>query len=206
MIISHKHKFIFIKTRKTAGSSISKILRDYLSPNDIADGDWYDNLKPLNVNYHRHSMEGHQKAKWISKKFPYEWKHYYKFTIERNPWQKAISAYRYYQQINLKNLPKNFTDFLKWEKNKWIPVDWNWYTNNNTVVVDSILAYHNLNKEFGELMNYLQIPYHDNIESTKLKQWNVKNLYSFTNEDNFLIESLFHNEISYFNYQFVEAA
>lgn len=35
MIISHKHKFIFIKTRKTAGSSIELFLSQFCGPKDI---------------------------------------------------------------------------------------------------------------------------------------------------------------------------
>lgn len=36
MIISHKHQFIFIKTRKTAGTSIEAYLRQFLGKNDVA--------------------------------------------------------------------------------------------------------------------------------------------------------------------------
>jgi len=35
MIISHEHKFIFLKTRKTAGTSIELALRQLCGPNDI---------------------------------------------------------------------------------------------------------------------------------------------------------------------------
>ena len=35
MIVSHEHRFIFIKTRKTAGTSIEISLSKYCGPNDI---------------------------------------------------------------------------------------------------------------------------------------------------------------------------
>ena len=35
MIISHEHKFIFLKTRKTAGTSIELALSQLCGPNDI---------------------------------------------------------------------------------------------------------------------------------------------------------------------------
>jgi hypothetical protein len=35
MIISHKHKFIFFKTKKTAGTSIEIALSKYRGPDDV---------------------------------------------------------------------------------------------------------------------------------------------------------------------------
>ena len=40
MIISHKHKFIFFKTRKTAGSSIQVELAKYCTYDDIITGQY----------------------------------------------------------------------------------------------------------------------------------------------------------------------
>ena len=40
MIVSHKHKFIFFKTRKTAGSSIQVALANHCGPDDIITGQY----------------------------------------------------------------------------------------------------------------------------------------------------------------------
>lgn len=45
MIISHKHKFIFLHCRKVAGSSITSLLNPYLGPNDIQVGAWIESIK-----------------------------------------------------------------------------------------------------------------------------------------------------------------
>jgi len=200
MIISHKYKFIFIKTRKTAGSSISNVLRKYLGPNDIADGDWVDGLEPLNVTYDRNSKDGHQTSLWIKKNFPKEFDTYYKFTVERNPWQKVPSGYKFYKKINVKNLPNNITDFLKWEKKKWIPVDWNWYTIKDKIVVDNIIQYDHLHSEFKTIMNRLDIPYQDELSTVKMKSFKTDEVYKLSKEDDKLIKDLFHKEIKFFNY------
>ena len=44
MIISHKHKFIFLHSRKCAGSSMEVALNKYLGPNDIQIGSWTETL------------------------------------------------------------------------------------------------------------------------------------------------------------------
>ena len=40
MIISHRHRFIFLHCRKTAGSSIAELLSRHLGPNDLHLGTW----------------------------------------------------------------------------------------------------------------------------------------------------------------------
>ena len=45
MIISHKHKFIFLHSRKCAGSSMEVALNNYLGPNDIQIGSWTESLR-----------------------------------------------------------------------------------------------------------------------------------------------------------------
>jgi hypothetical protein len=42
VIISYRHRFIFLRTRKTAGSSISAVLNRSLGPRDIQVGGWSD--------------------------------------------------------------------------------------------------------------------------------------------------------------------
>lgn len=45
MIISHRHRFIFIHCRKVAGSSITAYLNQFLGPRDIQIGIWKDTLQ-----------------------------------------------------------------------------------------------------------------------------------------------------------------
>ena len=85
MIISHKYKFVFIKTRKTGGSTIEKILRPLLGKDDVCTGSKRDNTPPLNLPS---GVSGH-KAKPIPKG-------YWSFSIERNPWDKVVSSYYFH--------------------------------------------------------------------------------------------------------------
>ncbi len=100
MIISHTHKFIFIKSWKTAGTSIEAALSEYCSGEDIVtplgdydfnrsgEGEWIH--KSLNAG----DFKQHDYAQTIKDKLPPEiWQTYFKFSIARNPWDRAVSFF-----------------------------------------------------------------------------------------------------------------
>ncbi|MGK0364319.1 MAG: hypothetical protein ACI85O_001376 [Saprospiraceae bacterium] len=120
MIISHKHKFIFIKCRKTAGTSIEMSLSKICGPEDIITPfnpedekkrldlgirgaqnyllpknemplkDWLNFFKKLKQvkKYYNHIS-----AKEVAGLMPDVWNSYFKFTVERNPFDKVVSYY-----------------------------------------------------------------------------------------------------------------
>ena len=72
-MISHKYKFIFVHIPKTAGTSVKTALNTLVNPNEI-----------INV-------EGHEPTKYQ----PYLSLPYTKFTIIRNPWDRAVSSWKW---------------------------------------------------------------------------------------------------------------
>lgn len=108
MIISHKYKFIFIKTRKTAGSSIEKVLLDYIDPTDIFGGMGFEKMDPINCDI----MAEHKDWRWIYKNYPTEWNNYFKFAVERNPWDKAVSFYYWYGILKPGKVKKDLNRLL----------------------------------------------------------------------------------------------
>ena len=123
MIVSHRHRFIFIKTRKTAGTSIEIALSRYCGPDDIltpisdADQVIRDEIGapgPQNHTGPLYRQEPKDIANYLLKRRDKPrtlyWKHqgathlrklvgsdvwdgYYKFAFDRNPWDKVVSAY-----------------------------------------------------------------------------------------------------------------
>lgn len=119
MIISHKHKFIFLKTRKTAGTSFEIALGDICGPKDIvtrismkdeierrknyrgaqnyrlplkiySSKDW----KKLLTEGRFKRFENHDTAeKIVSIIGEKKWNEYFKFCFERNPWDKMVSQF-----------------------------------------------------------------------------------------------------------------
>ena len=121
MIVSHKHKFIFIKTAKTAGTSIEIALSrfcgdgDIITPVSAADERIRRELGfpgPRNFlepfgsygirDLARLALRGKRRPRYfnhiaaveLKALLPAEvWRGYYKFCFERNPWDRVISHY-----------------------------------------------------------------------------------------------------------------
>ena len=109
MIISHKHKFVFIHTTKVAGCSIVDALLGYhvgTSGKHWPDVDQKDALRfithgsyGITSPYHNClDLQGHAVARAAKDYFKvkgWDWDKYYKFGFMRNPWDRAVSMYSY---------------------------------------------------------------------------------------------------------------
>ena len=107
MIISHSHKFIFIKSEKTAGTSLEASLSGYCSGHDI--------VTPINDYRHNRTEKGefihhamnadefialnlpnlqHVDAATIKRMVPADiWNGYFKVSMARNPWDRTVSDF-----------------------------------------------------------------------------------------------------------------
>ena len=99
MIISHKHRYIFIKPFKVAGTSVQINLAKHCGLGDVVPpiGDFSDkwdsncySSKPRNFSGFTNHMAPEDIKKVIDPKI---WDSYFKFTIIRNPWDALISEY-----------------------------------------------------------------------------------------------------------------
>ena len=79
MLVSHKYKFIFIKTHKTAGSRLEAYLLPFCKEDGIIDTRKFQSHRPA---YSAKEMVG--EAVWNS---------YTKICPVRNPWDKMVSLY-----------------------------------------------------------------------------------------------------------------
>ncbi|WP_287528030.1 sulfotransferase family 2 domain-containing protein [Okeania sp. SIO2C2] len=106
MIISHKYKFIFLKTKKTSGTSVKISLSrfcgddDVITPMSLEDEAIRKLLGKRPQNYLDFDAQGNEYKKYFNQITAKEiqsviepsiWDSYYKFCFERNPFDRAIS-------------------------------------------------------------------------------------------------------------------
>lgn len=101
MIISHRHRFIFLKPRKVAGTSVEVALAQHCGEDDIVtpigafnpkwDENTYAHPGKKWPGYGRHAT-----LKRVRKQLGGElWDDYFKFAITRNPWDLVVSQYHW---------------------------------------------------------------------------------------------------------------
>lgn len=184
MIVSHKHRYIFIKTRKTAGTSIEIALSENCGPIDIITplaeidetlrsnlgyrGPQNHELKNKGIldsikvlfgikNFHYNHSSAHKIKKNIGKE---DFTNYLKFCVVRNPWDRVVSLYYW----RIKN-----SEFYKIDKNitfsKFVEItsseilsDKHIYTIDDKSAVDIFIRYENLEQELDDVLSKLRMP------------------------------------------------
>ena len=230
MIISHKHKFIFIKTNKTAGTSIEIALSKFCGPDDIITPNEAEDenirhslgnrgpqhyLAPLKdyqlIDVYRYIARKRKKdiyyrhisAKELKQSIDSDiWNNYYKFCFERNPWDRVISYY--YWRLH-KKPKRTISEFIDSERVKdLLDLGYGRYTINDEIVVDRVCLFENLKQEMEYISTKLGFPEVPLLPKAKSAIRKDKRHYReiLSPQDRIKIEKLFHKEIKLFNYQY----
>jgi hypothetical protein len=171
MLVSHRKKFIFTKTVKTAGTSVESYFEKYCMP----DGEWCQSHAREEyvsdtgiIGYRGGNPKGktwfnHMSAKRISELLGQElWDGYFKFTVVRNPFDKLISGFYFnFHRGVIKNAGENseIELFRAWVRNGGVPVDRDKYIFNNEECVDYFIRYEKLKEGIAHVCAQLSIPF-----------------------------------------------
>ena len=229
MIISHKHKFIFLKTVKTAGTSIEIALSKYCGPDDIiTPASPEDEITRSELGYpgpqncfspirkydlqdiFKWIREGKKKLRFYNN-MPAEkikariendvWDSYYKFCFERNPWDRTISLYYW---LNQSESRPTISKFINSEDILFLKKrGYNTYTIDRKIVVDKICKFENIIEELETIRIQLGIPEKLDLPRAKSRFRKDKRSYRdiLNEDDRDRIAELFRDEINLFGYE-----
>jgi cyclopropane fatty-acyl-phospholipid synthase-like methyltransferase len=230
MIISHKNKFIFLKTNKTAGTSIEIALSEFCGPDDIITPismedeairrqlgyrgcqnfsclPWEYKIKDiacfLRTGHRKSKYYNHIPAVEIREHIGHKvWDSYFKFCFERNPWDRVVSLY--YWEYRTGQRP-DFSDFIRSN----IPLvlkkkGYDLYTIDDKIAVNRIYRFEALPKEYGEIKMQLGLAGKKDLPNAKAHFRKEKKDYweYYNTEEREIIADLFSDEIKLFNYEF----
>jgi hypothetical protein len=180
VIISHSHKYIFVKSEKTAGTSVEAALSKHCTANDMvtALGDYWFNRDERGEWVHSAmNAEGffqHDSAADLKRKIPPEvWNTYFKFSIARNPWDRVVSNFSWEARNRLELRPVRrwyhrlgvpFDEFRETRRlfRSYVAGDWRtndrFYLEDGALCVDFVVRYERLTEDLAEVCRRVGLP------------------------------------------------
>lgn len=183
MIVSHEHQFIFLKTRKTAGTSVELALSRHCGPADIitetveADEVLRQQIggrPPQNTSIPAHRYSARDLAGVIlagrrpRPAYPHmpaaqvrqlvgrnSWSRYVKFTIERNPWDAAVSFY-YWRRARGES--RSLNDFIQGDGLDVLARNSQIYSLRGELAVDHVCRFEDLQGDLGQVFARIGLP------------------------------------------------
>ena len=172
MIVSHAHKFIFLKTKKTAGTSIELALSELCGPEDVISPltaideakragkrgaqnwkrhGWWDSPRPLfkrrwfKFTAADYGFYNHMPAAEARALIDDKvWRSYFKFAFERNPWDRQVSFYHH--RYRGEKEPPPFSRFMHQDRAARLN-NYDIYAIDGTVAVDFVGRYERLEED-----------------------------------------------------------
>ena len=208
-MISHKHKFIFIHIPKCAGTSVEHALYNYASDiSDIMSGykvnerhkQWCINTKNLRNEPLFNSINKHID--------------YIKFTFCRNPYDRLVSTYEFFNLSKRYITFSNFINDSKLFENVKNILDQDFCLNTRLEYhllpesyfikhgVDFIGRFENLQQDFDSICNTIGIPQQQLPQENKSNHKHYTEYYD--DETREIIAEKYAKDIEYFGYKFGE--
>jgi hypothetical protein len=182
MIVSHAHRFIFLKTKKTAGTAIEAALSELCGPSDVitpyrAESEQdrkgrspqnyriEHELKPkrklwrkllLRPERYYHPTVGYYEHMPAARVRAYVgeeiWRSYYKFAFDRNPWDRQVSWYFY--KTKSKRARPSFESFMRSRARAYVD-NYELYTTDGGLAVDRVYRYETLEDDLNAVLQEL---------------------------------------------------
>ena len=228
MLISHQHRFIFLKTSKTAGTSVEIALSKFLGPKDVItpiqpreDEEIREKLGYRSPQNYQWTFRSHPRARMgalFSRKQPQFYNHipasevrpllpdevwngYYKFCFERNPWDRFISYYFF--KYRTEPRPSFLEAIEAGALKELLNTSRGIYRMDGKIVVDHVARYENLEAELAEVCRKVGIPEKPSLPRVKSSfrpKVHYRELLGENEREQ--IRAVFREEIETFGYKF----
>lgn len=170
MLVSHRHKIIYFKTRKTGGTSVEVALEPFARPVG-----WTGTISEETAAAETEAgivgargpgagdfaWRNHMSAEDIKRRLPAAvWAGYTKFAVIRNPWDKVVSFFHFAHPRLKRADPETVIATFR----AWLPTadkigeDRDCYWIGSAPVADRVLRYETLERDLGEILADLALP------------------------------------------------
>ena len=224
MIVSHRNRLIFVKTRKTAGTSVEIALSKHAGPEDILtrltrEDEFvraaYGGVGPQNerIPYARWRATELGRLRWKrgpvfynhmpARRDPADlaqaWDEYLTFSIVRNPWDVAVSAYCWRHP----NREITLSEFLASDRLPRL-VSWPILADGSGVIVDEVVRYESLREDLEQLSDRTGIESRRSPACEGSQRERIAATYRelMTPSDRDRVAAVFRREIEQFGYEF----
>lgn len=211
MIVSHRHRFIFLKTRKTAGTSIEIALSQFCGPKDIITPLHPDDEElraqlgfrgPQNYESKRlgkpawnHMSATHVKTMIGDRK----WNKYYRFAVERHPLDVVLSS-RHLTGTNV-GRKWNMGRFVRSSRLDKLARNHNIYRIGGEVAVHKVVRYENLTDDLTEVWRTIGLPLPPDLPRSKQMNRTKLTRAVFTPDDIEIVRAAFAPTIELMGYE-----
>ena len=170
LLISHTHKLIYLKTVKTAGTSVEVLLQQYLFPDVPATHAFEGFAGQSGIVGTRLTTNGfpffnHMTAEQLKVLVGEQiFKEYLRVACIRNPYDKMVSWFWFTMPARLRRLLRHMpflitkTFFASWLNRDFPEPDSGIFLNNDEVQVDIFLRYEDLANDVRELFDRIGLP------------------------------------------------
>ena len=211
MNISLRKNFLFIHIPKTAGSSISILLKPYSISSNRTLIRRFSSYLPFEENIQNAYFRQHTKGTTFNKKINSDvFNNLYKFAVVRNPYDHVVSYFSFIKKTRSGSIFKQykswtFEDFISYleKRNKQFEINQSsWIVDKNqNFLVDRILFFEHLEKDFKNLTDYLNLG--DDIKLPHFNKTERFNYHDYYNDNLKLrVKNIYAKDFDKFGYIF----
>ena len=210
MLVSLEKMFIFVHVPKAAGTSIENILRQYCLPKNRTQWRRFSSNFPIREDVKKTYFRQHDTALMARRKMGRAlFDDLTKFAVVRNPYDHAVSYYKYLRKDkennrHKKTLSMSFLQYLQELEKSTKRSDQSYWLEdaNGKLLVDNIIRFEDLEVGFEAICEKIGLP---NLKLKKLNTTDPDNYQTYYKEKKTraILERIYARDIKRFKYNLV---